>query len=123
MLPAAALLLLVTLVHCTRASPSFESLCLTFRPAQLIPGATQKTLQYVPAGTNLLFPNNVASCNRGSQVASANMCRIALSVVTSEQSNVTLEAWFPEVWTERFLAVGNGGIDGCRHPERIYQDD
>jgi feruloyl esterase len=96
------------------SSPSFERKCLDLQPEQFIIGARRNILQYIPAGTVLTFPDNDATCNRGTQAVSVNICRIALSVQTSEQSSIIVEAWLPEHWTGRFLATGNGGIDGCR---------
>lgn len=92
---------------------AFEDKCLAFEPENFVPGATRTVLEYVSAGTTLLFPDNAASCNRGAQAVTANVCRIALSIETSSQSNITFEAWLPENWSGRFLATGNGGIDGC----------
>ncbi|KAJ8110059.1 hypothetical protein OPT61_g6995 [Boeremia exigua] len=97
----------------TTTATTFEERCLAFRPEKLVPGATRNVLQYVAANTVLTFPDNVAACNRGSQAVTANLCRVALSIKTSKQSNITFEAWFPETWSGRFLATGNGGIDGC----------
>lgn len=42
-----------------------------------------------------------------------NTCRLRLQVPTSPRSGFTLEAWFPETWSGRFLATGNGGLSGC----------
>ncbi|KAH6614942.1 Tannase/feruloyl esterase [Boeremia exigua] len=95
------------------ASSTFEKKCLSFEPENLVPGASRRVLEYVAANTTLKFPDNVAACNRGSQVVPANICRVSLSIKTSEQSNITFEAWLPETWSGRFLATGNGGIDGC----------
>jgi feruloyl esterase len=81
-----------------------------------VPGATRNVLQYVAAGTTLSFPDNVASCSRETQAVAANICRLALSIKTSTKSNITFEAWLPEDWSGRFLATGNGGIDGCVSP-------
>lgn len=94
-------------------SPTFEKKCLAFKPEKFVPGATRNVLEYVAANTTLIFPNNVAACNRGSQAVTASVCRVALSIKTSDQSNITFEAWLPEKWSGRFLATGNGGIDGC----------
>jgi hypothetical protein len=46
-------------------------------------------------------------------VVFADLCRIALSIPTSNRSSITFEAWLPRNWTGRFLGTGNGGIDGC----------
>jgi feruloyl esterase len=97
-------------------SSTFEEKCLSFEPEKYVPGATRNVLQYVAAGTTLSFPDNVASCSRETQAVAANICRLALSIKTSTKSNITFEAWLPEDWSGRFLATGNGGIDGCVSP-------
>ncbi|OJJ48681.1 hypothetical protein ASPZODRAFT_24287 [Penicilliopsis zonata CBS 506.65] len=70
-------------------------------------------VEYVSAGTDLPLPYNDPSCNRPNQTVTADLCRIALDVSTSNLSSVVLELWLPRNWTGRFLATGNGGIDGC----------
>jgi feruloyl esterase len=97
------------------ASSSFEQQCLNFRAEQIVTGATLNALQYLSTNTTLLLPNNDATCNRAKQAVSTNTCRIVLSIKTSEQSSIIFEAWLPETWTGRFLASGNGGIDGCEY--------
>lgn len=109
-----ASLSLIALSQTAAASTAFEQKCLSFRPEQYIDGATRNVLQFVTAGTNLTFPDNDETCNRANQVVSADLCRIALSIKTSQTSNIVFEAWFPEDWSGRFLATGNGGIDGCK---------
>jgi hypothetical protein len=42
-----------------------------------------------------------------------DLCRVALNISTSGRSGVVFEGWLPEGWSGRFLATGNGGIDGC----------
>ena len=106
---------LIALLHGTVASPSFEQKCLAFRPDQRTLGAKLSVLEYVAAGTNLTFPDNDASCARASQKVSVDLCRITLEIKTSRISNISFEAWFPEHWSGRFLATGNGGIDGCEY--------
>ena len=68
---------------------------------------------FVAAGTTLQFPDNDPSCARPNQTVSVDLCRIALNISTSSRSGVIFEGWFPENWAGRFLATGNGGIDGC----------
>ncbi|KAF3000291.1 hypothetical protein E8E13_008518 [Curvularia kusanoi] len=101
------------------ASPDFEKTCLAFKPEKLIPGSTRNVLEYVAANTTLTFPDNVVSCNRVKQAVSGNICRVALSIQTTRDSNITFEAWLPENWSGRFLATGNGGIDGCLKYEDV----
>jgi hypothetical protein len=44
-----------------------------------------------------------------------DLCRISLEVPTSgEGSRIFMEAWLPKDWNGRFLAVGNGGLNGCK---------
>jgi feruloyl esterase len=69
--------------------------------------------QFIATGTNLSLPENNATCGSTSQVVPADICRIALYVATSNSSGVNMEAWLPSNWTGRFLATGNGGLNGC----------
>ncbi|THU87952.1 tannase and feruloyl esterase [Dendrothele bispora CBS 962.96] len=69
--------------------------------------------EFVPAGTNVTFPDNDPTCARSSQVVLTDTCRIAMFIPTSERSNISFEAWFPRNWTGRFLSTGNGGLSGC----------
>ena len=97
------------------ACHSFEEKCLSFTPEIHVQNSTRHVLAYIAAGTNLTFPDNVPSCNRTSQVVARSLCRVALSIPTSKRSSVTFELWLPERWSGRFLATGNGGIDGCKY--------
>ncbi|KAK5630910.1 hypothetical protein RRF57_006625 [Xylaria bambusicola] len=90
----------------------FKSKCLAFKPESHISNVTLNRLEYVTAGTNLAFSDNDASCNRASQVVNIDLCRVALSVPTSQRSGFHYELWLPETWNGRTLATGNGGIDG-----------
>ncbi|RAK99958.1 tannase and feruloyl esterase [Aspergillus ibericus CBS 121593] len=91
---------------------NFRTRCQSFLPQLDIYNAIGFA-EYIPAGTNLTFPYNDASCNRPSQIIPVDMCRLALSVETSNRSGMTMEVWLPQTWTGRFLGTGNGGIDGC----------
>lgn len=91
----------------------FQEKCLAFKPEKYVNNSTLEVLEYVPAGTNLSFPDNPTTCNRPSQVIYADLCRIALHIPTSNRSNIVFEAWFPSNWTGRLLGTGNGGVDGC----------
>lgn len=92
---------------------SFQDRCLSFTPEAYIHNSTRHVLTYVAAGTNLTFPDNDPTCARPTQLVTVNICRVALSIPTSNRSSITFEVWFPEEWSGRFLATGNGGIDGC----------
>ncbi|KAI0433298.1 feruloyl esterase B [Xylaria sp. FL1042] len=97
----------------------FKGKCLTFKPESYISNATLNRLEYVASGTNLVFPDNDPSCNRASQIVSVDLCRVALSVPTSQRSGFHYELWLPETWNGRTLATGNGGLDGCIKYEDI----
>ncbi|KAI0465928.1 feruloyl esterase B [Xylaria cf. heliscus] len=99
---------------------SFKTKCLDFKArAHITENATLNRLDYVPAGTNLAFPDNDPSCGRASQAVAVDLCRVALSVPTSPRSRFTYELWLPESWNGRTLATGNGGLDGCVKYEDI----
>lgn len=106
-------LLLALAVKADTSAVEFKSKCLAFTPESYVPRATLNRLEYVTAGTNLLFPDNDASCNRASQTVNVNMCRVALYISTSQRSGFHYELWLPEIWNGRTLATGNGGLDGC----------
>lgn len=92
---------------------AFRTACSNFDPTRYVSNATVTNHEFVAAGTTLLFPGNDPSCARPNQTVTVDVCRIALNISTSSKSSVILEGWFPESWTGRFLATGNGGIDGC----------
>lgn len=112
LLICAALCLLLSMP--VRSQDAFQKKkCLAFTPEAYIANSTRQVLEYVPAGTNLTFPDNDPTCARPSQVVSADLCRIALLIPTSNRSSITFEMWLPVQWSGRFLGTGNGGIDGC----------
>lgn len=97
---------------------SFEGQCQALADLLDIPGSQDVFSEFVPSGTVLELPVRDVSCNRTSQAITANLCRVGLSVSTSAQSGIYMEAWLPEHWSGRFLATGNGGIGGCL----MYED-
>ncbi|KAL1612356.1 hypothetical protein SLS60_000582, partial [Paraconiothyrium brasiliense] len=62
-----------------------------------------------------------STCNRPNQLFSVEACRIALTIPTTNRSSVIVELFLPHLtaWTGRYLATGNGGIDGCIKYEDI----
>ncbi|EMD58812.1 hypothetical protein COCSADRAFT_203908 [Bipolaris sorokiniana ND90Pr] len=112
---------LVLLFDIGLAAPSsgFHERCRSFDPTYYVENSTLNVREFVAAGSNLTFPDNVASCGRASQVVSVDLCRVALEIRTSSTSRITFEMWFPEEWSGRFLATGNGGLDGCIKYEDI----
>lgn len=102
-------------VLCTQ--PGAEA-CSGLSQSLALPNTTVYSTTFVSAGTNLTIANNPVGCNRPSQVADVDVCRVSMLYETGPTSNVTLEAWLPFNWTGRFLGVGNGGLGGC-----IYYED
>ncbi|PVH95198.1 tannase-domain-containing protein [Periconia macrospinosa] len=92
---------------------AFMQSCAAFANSTQIPNSTFITATYVPAGTNLTFPNADPSCTRTSQLVNTAMCRIQANITTSSTSGLSFEAWLPQNWTGRFLSTGNGGLGGC----------
>lgn len=95
------------------ASNDFQRKCLSFNPEAFVDESTRQVLEYVPAGTNLTFPDNDPTCERPNQVVVVDLCRVALFIPTSRRSGITYELWLPAKWSGRLLGTGNGGIDGC----------
>ncbi|KAK2590610.1 hypothetical protein QQS21_011712 [Conoideocrella luteorostrata] len=96
------------------ARNAFRDRCLVFEPQRLVEYSQRMVVEYVTNGTILQFPDNAASCSRPSQLVLANMCRVALYIATSDRSGFTFELWLPDAWSQsRFVATGNGGVDGC----------
>lgn len=107
----------------TPCAQTFEQKCQSFsqRLSNSVLGvnASVQPTQFVKAGTTLNFPNVPADCSRPSQLASIDLCRVALNVTTSASSSIRMEAWLPLNWTGRFLSTGNGGLGGCIQYEDI----
>ncbi|KAF5003106.1 hypothetical protein FDECE_10322 [Fusarium decemcellulare] len=105
---------LFILGNCDSSSEFFRERCLSFAPQKLINNSTLTRLEYILDGTTINLDDNVESCNRPSQVVSANLCRVALQIPTSARSSISFELWLPDKWEgSRYLATGNGGVDGC----------
>lgn len=100
------------------ALDAFQTHCANFASIDL-PNVKVNFATYVANGTNLSLPDNPPSCAFPSQYVSADMCRIAMAVATSNSSEITLEAWFPRNYTGRFLSTGNSGISGCMFRPRL----
>lgn len=64
------------------------------------------TIDQFSEGTN-------TTCALPNPIVPVNLCRLALHVPTSESSETYMEAWLPEKWNARFIAVGTGGLAGC----------
>ncbi|EPE29434.1 alpha/beta-Hydrolase [Glarea lozoyensis ATCC 20868] len=99
--------------------PNFTSKCLEFNPLNYVTNSAIITLEPVAKGSTIFYPNDDVTCNRPNQTVSVDICRIALNISTSSRSHVLAELWLPEAWDGRFLATGNGGLDGCTKYEDI----
>ncbi|KAL1870341.1 putative feruloyl esterase B-2 [Paecilomyces lecythidis] len=95
------------------AQDTFQSQCQNFPSKIHLRDVTVNFAQYIPAGTNLSLADAPPSCGEAYQAVSADVCRVAMAVATSNSSEITLEAWFPRDYNGRFLSTGNGGLSGC----------
>ena len=111
----------LTSVFASEYEPTFAQRCLGL--AQKLSRSINITTTYALAGEPVKVPY-VPACefqalNAGGEdsvyIAIENVCRVVATVPTSNRSEVYLEAWLPDadVWTGRFLALGNGGLGGC----------
>jgi feruloyl esterase len=98
---------------------SFQQSCAALAGSLQLAPAEVLLSQFVEAGTTLEFPNSDPTCGRPAQSVSGNICRVALTVPTSNRSGFSMEAWLPENWSGRFLSTGNGGLGGCIQYEDI----
>ncbi|KAH7192857.1 Tannase/feruloyl esterase [Fusarium flagelliforme] len=104
----------ISLLAAPIACDDFRDSCLDLKPASLIRNSTLTRQEFISANTTLDLSDNVPACNRRSQLISVDLCRIALQIPTSSRSSISFELWLPRDWeAERFLATGNGGVDGC----------
>ncbi|KAH8824641.1 putative feruloyl esterase B-2 [Flagelloscypha sp. PMI_526] len=91
----------------------FPTHCTSFASRIEIPHVTVNFAEYLANGTVLPLPENHPTCRTPEQVVQADLCRISLSVATSNSSEITMEAWLPHKYTGRLLTVGNRGLSGC----------
>ncbi|KAH6723676.1 Tannase/feruloyl esterase [Leptodontidium sp. MPI-SDFR-AT-0119] len=115
---SSALIFLATLAQSAYGAPAnvtndFSSKCTALASSLNIPHGNVSSSALVSAGSTLQFPNSDPSCGRSSQSVSVNMCRVTLTIATSNRSSIAMEAWLPANWTGRFLSTGNGGLGGC----------
>lgn len=95
---------------------AFQTKCANFGDQIDIPNVKVNFAEYVAGGTNVSLADNPPSCGYSTQAVSADLCRVAMAVATSNSSEITLEAWFPREYKGRFLSTGNGGVSGCKCP-------
>ncbi|OAA73345.1 Tannase/feruloyl esterase [Cordyceps fumosorosea ARSEF 2679] len=104
------------------SSDDFQEKCLQFHPQTIVQNAQLTKLEFLANGTDAEFPNNDPSCGGKKQTVEADLCRVGLTIKTSNRSEIAFELWLPEKWTgRRLLSTGNGGIDGCiKYPDLAY---
>jgi hypothetical protein len=80
-----------------------------------IKGVTIDSIEHHPNGYTILLPDTVPSCGgyRFDVNTTADLCRVVMTVPTTETSSIRVEAWLPDDWNGRSLATGNGGTGGC----------
>ncbi|KAJ6520550.1 Tannase/feruloyl esterase [Mycena sanguinolenta] len=109
---AGAVATIINLRHLL-VNAQFQKACAALGSQLTIPNTTIVSTSFVAAGTSLTFPAVDPSCGTPSQLVSSDLCRVVLTVATSDRSSTAMEAWLPSNWTGRFLSTGNGGIGGC----------
>lgn len=114
------LLPLLALASLTWADDAFQAKCAKFGEQIDIPNVKVNFAEYVAGGTNVSLADNPPSCGYSTQAVSADLCRVAMAVTTSNSSEITLEAWFPREYKGRFLSTGNGGVSGCKYPSEMF---
>lgn len=106
--------------------------CLNLASILILPNTTVQFTEVIPANTTLAFPDNHPSCNRPAQFIPVDICRVVAITTTStatassrafepsiSRGEISIEAWLPFAWNGRFLATGNGGLNGCIQYEDV----
>ena|ERR1700761_4363957 len=97
----------VLLLHITHAqSDPCTSLTSTFRFEK----TTVVSATRVAPGANFSVPG---SCQSTAMNGNNAICRVELITNTTDSSAVHMEAWLPDIWFGRFIALGNSGLGGC----------
>lgn len=68
---------------------------------------------YYNAGSTVNITGGQSVCG-SSAYPQVDLCRVALSVTTSDTSENYMEVWLPTGWNGRFLATDNKGLAGCK---------
>lgn len=91
------------------------SACAALQGIASIQNASILSATYYPEPVTAIPLQIVPSCYFmfESVNTSVPLCRVQFSVNTSETSQIKAEAWLPDDWNGRFLALGNGGLGGC----------
>lgn len=78
--------------------------------------------QYVAANNSISWDGVPTVCANTPQQVSVDLCRVYMTVTTSERSGLRLEAWLPRDYNGRFLSTGNGGLGGCKYTGSAFVD-
>src|SRR5690606_29463726 len=68
--------------------------------------------EFLQGGTTLTVPGLHPSCPPSTRIEN-DLCRVVFNVTTSPTSDVIMEVFLHKKYDRRFLATGNGGINGC----------
>lgn len=81
---------------------------------------TVNSCGYYAGGSTITIEGGQSVC--GSTASpQVDLCRVALSVATSNNSENYMEAWLPTTWNGRFLATDNKGLAGCMSAYHISE--
>lgn len=115
------LFLYFQLVACS-AVDHFQTACFALQQNINLPNVTVNFAEFVPAKSNVSLIDNPVSCGANYQTLyGGDICRVAMSIKTSNQSGLTAEIWLPREYTGRFLSTGNGGLAGCIYISLIFK--
>ena len=103
--------LLLAILSCLAAAQSTFDACTNLMTTLSLENTTILIAERLTEGQTISPP---ASCQLSEIIVSTNACRIYAVVNTTAESAVHFEMWLPDVWFGRFLAVGNGGLAGCK---------
>lgn len=110
------LLLLFSQLVTFSAADHFQTACSALKQNINLPNVIVNFAEFVPAKSNISLIDNPASCDASYQTLyGGDICRVAMSITTSNRSGLTAEMWLPRDYTGRFLSTGNGGLAGCKH--------
>ncbi|KAF2717981.1 tannase-domain-containing protein [Polychaeton citri CBS 116435] len=77
--------------------------------------ATLFSCTAVSSGSTIEVPSGQSGICGASESAPVDLCRVTLSVATSDASETYIEVWMPSNsdWNGRVMATDNGGLNGC----------
>jgi len=99
------------------AADTFQHSCRSYMPLVGNGTTTVELVEFVAGNKTVDLRYRDVTCGGPGKSAPVrqDLCRIALTVNTSNRSAIEMEAWFPRDWNGRFVATGNGGIGGCSY--------